>query len=37
MMPKVLSGGDEIAEPLQIRFLLFVARRELEQPRGGAA
>src|ERR1700724_966154 len=37
LLPKVLSGGDEIAESLQIFFLLFVARRQLEQPRGGAA
>ena len=35
--PKVFSGGDEIAELLQILFLLLVARRKLEQPRGGAA
>src|SRR4051812_34975162 len=33
----VLRSGREIAELLEVRFLRLVARRQLEQPRRGAA
>ena len=35
MVSKLILAGDEIAKSFQILFLLRVARRELEEPRGG--
>ena len=37
MVSKLILAGDEIAKSFQILFLLRVARRELEEPRRGAA